>query len=68
MILAMALSLYSAAGVSDAVAKATAPFTPPADFQTDSGWRQFANGFLIGGLGGAIVAYLVAALAAMVLG
>ncbi|MDA0265428.1 MAG: photosystem I reaction center subunit XI [Cyanobacteria bacterium] len=68
MILAMALSLYATAGVSDAVAKATAPFTPPTDFHTASGWRQFANGFLIGGLGGAIVAYLVASLAAMVLG
>lgn len=68
MILATALSLYSAAGVNGEIAKSTVPFTPPADFQTSHGWRQFANGFLIGGLGGAIVAYLVASLVAMVLG
>ncbi|MGD1905172.1 MAG: photosystem I reaction center subunit XI [Leptolyngbyaceae cyanobacterium] len=63
MILAMALSLYSTVGVSRAIAKATAPFTPPADLHTASGWWQFANGFLIGGLGGAISAYWVSSLA-----
>lgn len=68
MILAMALSLYASAGISGAVAQSTAPFTPPEAFHTSSGWRQFANGFLIGGIGGAITAYLVASLAAMVLG
>ena len=65
MILSMALSLYSAVGVNSAVSKATIPFTPPEDLHTASGWKQFANGFLIGGIGGAIVAYLVAALVAM---
>lgn len=31
----------------------------PAAFKTSGGWTQFANGFLVGGGGGAIVAWLV---------
>ncbi|WP_421656229.1 photosystem I reaction center subunit XI [Leptothermofonsia sp. ETS-13] len=33
--------------------------TAPDAFRTSGGWSRFANGFLIGGVGGAIVAWLV---------
>ncbi len=33
--------------------------TAPDTFKTSGGWSRFANGFLIGGVGGAIVAWLV---------
>lgn len=47
--------------------KPKAPFAaigtpePPADFSTGAGWQKYANGFLIGGLGGAVLGYLVLA-------
>jgi photosystem I subunit 11 len=43
------------------VSKTTAPFTPPDALSTDEGWSEFAGGFLIGGIGGATFAYLLAA-------
>ncbi|MFM7471570.1 MAG: photosystem I reaction center subunit XI [Nodosilinea sp.] len=61
VILTACLSIYSGAGVNPAVTRATAPFTPPAGFDTNEGWSEFAGGFLIGGIGGATFAYLLAA-------
>ncbi|WP_008315008.1 photosystem I reaction center subunit XI [Leptolyngbya sp. PCC 6406] len=61
MILTACLSIYSGAGISKAVTEATAPYTPPAAFSTNEGWSEFAGGFLIGGIGGATFAYLLAA-------
>jgi len=60
VILTACLSIYSGAGVNGAIVKSTAPFTPPADLQTNEGWSEFAGGFLIGGIGGATFAYLLA--------
>lgn len=61
IILTACLSLYSGAGVNQAVTKTTTPFTPPASLETDEGWSEFAGSFLIGGIGGATFAYLLAA-------
>jgi photosystem I subunit 11 len=61
VILTACLSIYSGAGVNPSVSKTTAPFTPPEAFSTDEGWSEFAGGFLIGGIGGATFAYLLAA-------
>ncbi len=61
VILTACLSIYSGAGINSAVTKATAPFTPPAGFDTNEGWSEFAGSFLIGGIGGATFAYLLAA-------
>lgn len=32
---------------------------PPADLNTGAGWNKYATGFLAGGLGGAVLGYLV---------
>jgi len=32
---------------------------PPADFNTGVGWNKYGTGFLVGGLGGAVLGYLV---------
>lgn len=68
VILTACLSIYSGAGISKGVSEATAPFTPPADFSTNEGWSEFAGGFLIGGIGGATFAYLLAANMPLLLG
>jgi len=61
VILTACLSIYSGAGVNSSVSKTTTPFNPPEAFATDEGWSEFAGGFLIGGIGGATFAYLLAA-------
>lgn len=55
-ILTLALSLYGSAGVSTATATLTTP-NPPENLGTKEGWSEFASGFLVGGCGGALVAY-----------
>jgi len=61
VILTACLSIYSGAGVNRGVSAATAPFNPPEALSHDEGWSEFAGGFLIGGIGGATFAYLLAA-------
>ena len=34
---------------------------PPDDLKTGAGWNEYAKGFLIGGIGGAVLGYLVIA-------
>ncbi|MEL6381529.1 MAG: photosystem I reaction center subunit XI [Cyanobacteria bacterium J06626_18] len=60
VILAVGLSIYARSDVDSAIAKSAAPFQPPETLVTKEGWSGFANSFLIGGVGGAIVAYLLA--------
>ncbi|MEB3224599.1 MAG: photosystem I reaction center subunit XI [Synechococcus sp.] len=55
-LLTLALSLYGSAGVSTPTATLTTP-NPPENLGTKEGWSEFAAGFLIGGCGGALVAY-----------
>jgi photosystem I subunit 11 len=58
VVLTIALSLYASVGAQKPVA--TVPATnPPQTYSTEEGWSEFAGGFLIGGVGGAGVAYLV---------
>lgn len=61
VILTACLSIYAGADVNSAVSKTTTPFSPPNFAATDEGWSEFAGGFLIGGIGGATFAYLLAA-------
>lgn len=59
MILTLCLSVYSSVGVKAPVSTITAP-EPPAELATKEGWSEFAGGFLVGGMGGAVFAYAVA--------
>ncbi|HEY9809702.1 MAG TPA: photosystem I reaction center subunit XI [Halomicronema sp.] len=59
IILTFALSLYAAVlDINVPVANVTTP-EPPKEFYTQQGWRDFSTGFVVGGVGGAVVAYLV---------
>ncbi|MGF1496101.1 MAG: photosystem I reaction center subunit XI [Elainellaceae cyanobacterium] len=58
LILTICLSIYSSSGVAKPVATITNP-NPPDAFSTSEGWSEFAGGFLIGGMGGVIFAYLL---------
>jgi photosystem I subunit 11 len=57
-ILTIALSMYASVGVSAPTATLTTPDVPE-DLGTSEGWGEFANGFFIGGSGGAFFAYLL---------
>lgn len=59
VILTGTLSLYANSNPPQPVATVTVP-NPPDSFKTQEGWSNFGSAFLIGGLGGAVVAYLVA--------
>lgn len=58
VILTIALSMYAIVGVSKPTETLTTPDVP-ADLATSEGWGEFANGFFIGGAGGAFFAYLL---------
>jgi photosystem I subunit 11 len=58
VVLTLALSLYASVGAQKPVA--TVPATnPPQLYATEEGWSEFAGGFLVGGVGGAGIAYVV---------
>ena len=57
-ILNVALSMYASVGVTKPTETITTPDTPEA-LATSEGWGEFANGFFIGGAGGAFFAYLL---------
>jgi photosystem I subunit 11 len=52
----LAISLYAASNPPKPVATITAP-NPPQALGTEEGWNEYATGFFVGGVGGAIVAY-----------
>jgi photosystem I subunit 11 len=58
IVLTFGLSLYTTVGIQKPLATVTTP-TPPEDFATQKGWIDFAAGFLVGGVGGGIFAFLV---------
>jgi photosystem I subunit 11 len=58
LILTICLSLYSSTGVGKPISTITNP-KPPEALSTSEGWSEFAGGFLVGGMGGAIFAYLL---------
>jgi photosystem I subunit XI len=60
IILTVCLSIYAGVNPAPPLASVTVP-KPPADIKDGKGWSEFTSGFLIGGLGGAAVAYLLLA-------
>ncbi len=58
LILTICLSLYSSTDVGKPISTITNP-KPPEALSTSEGWSEFAGGFLVGGMGGAIFAYLL---------
>ncbi|MCU0527087.1 MAG: photosystem I reaction center subunit XI [Elainella sp. Prado103] len=56
----LAILLYAASHPPQPIATLTTP-NPPQDFSNPHGWRVYAQGFLIGGLLGATIAYLLVA-------
>jgi len=59
IILTSTLSLYANSNPSKPIATVTVP-NPPDAFKSGEGWNNFASAFLIGGIGGAVVAYFIA--------
>ncbi|WP_310484176.1 photosystem I reaction center subunit XI [Chamaesiphon sp. VAR_48_metabat_403] len=59
VILSACLSIYAAVVTEPPLPSVAAP-TPPANFN-GKGWGEFTSAFLIGGVGGAAVAYLLVA-------
>ena len=60
VILSACLSIYAAVNTAPPLASVAAP-TAPTDLNTGKGWSEFTSAFLIGGIGGAAVAYLLVA-------
>ncbi|MBD2771700.1 photosystem I reaction center subunit XI [Iningainema tapete] len=67
VILTGTLSLYANSNPNQPVATVTVP-NPPDSFKSSEGWNNFASAFLIGGLGGAVVAYFIASNLGLILG
>jgi photosystem I subunit XI len=55
---AAVIALYAATNPPPPIATITVP-NPPDAFASTKGWNTYATGFLVGGVGGAIVAYLI---------
>ncbi|MEB3310468.1 MAG: photosystem I reaction center subunit XI [Snowella sp.] len=53
-----AIALYAASNPPNPTATITAP-NPPEAFNRPDGWFSYAKGFLVGGLGGSLFAYLI---------
>lgn len=60
LISTLAISLYAASDPPKPVATITTP-NPPAALEDGEGWNEYATGFFIGGVGGAVVAYFILA-------
>ena len=58
VILSGTLSLYANSNPPQPVATVTVP-NPPDAFKNKEGWSNFGSAFLVGGLGGAVVAYFL---------
>lgn len=58
VILTIGLSLYAASNPPEPEVTITTP-NPPQALATQEGWSEFGTGFLIGGIGGAGLAYLL---------
>ena len=54
----LAILLYAASNPPRPVATITTP-NPPEAFNSPKGWKEYARGFLIGGVAGAAVAYVL---------
>ncbi|MBW4634129.1 MAG: photosystem I reaction center subunit XI [Iphinoe sp. HA4291-MV1] len=58
VVLTGALSLYASTNPPQPNVTVTTP-NPPDAFKSSEGWHGFASAFLIGGIGGAVVAYFL---------
>ncbi len=68
VVLTACLSLYSNSNPPKALSSVTVP-NPPADaFNSKESWNNFASSFLIGGIGGAVVAYFLTSNLALIQG
>lgn len=59
VLLTACLSLYSNSNPPKALSSVTVPNPPIDAFNSKESWNNFASSFLIGGIGGAIVAYFL---------
>jgi photosystem I subunit 11 len=59
VVLTATLSIYANSNPSKALASVTVPHPPADAFNSKEGWNNFASAFLIGGIGGAVVAYFL---------
>jgi photosystem I subunit 11 len=59
VILTATLSLYANSNPKKALAGVTVPNPPVDAFNSKESWNNFTSSFLIGGIGGAVVAYFV---------
>ncbi|MFB2836634.1 photosystem I reaction center subunit XI [Floridanema evergladense] len=57
----IAISLYASSNPPNPTVTVTTP-RPPQVFNTSEGWNEYGSGFLIGGIGGALLAYALLAL------
>ncbi len=60
VILSACLAIYAAVNTAPPLPSVAAP-KAPTDLNTSKGWSEFTSAFLIGGIGGAAVAYLLVA-------
>jgi photosystem I subunit XI len=58
VISAGSIVLYAATNPPPPIATITVP-NPPDVFASTKGWDTYATGFLVGGIGGAVIAYLI---------
>jgi photosystem I subunit XI len=58
VILTICLSIYAGSNPNKPISTLTTP-KAPAELATQEGWSEFASSFLIGGVGGAAVAFLL---------
>jgi photosystem I subunit 11 len=59
-ILSLLIVLYAASNPPQPLSATAAP-APPDAFKSQKGWNEYAKGFLLGGAGGAVVAYFILA-------
>ena len=55
------MALYSASNPPQPHATVTTNYQVPGTFKSPEGWNTYTSGFLIGGIGGAVVAYFLLA-------
>jgi photosystem I subunit 11 len=60
IIATLMISLYAYSNPPAPTTTLTTP-NPPADLKTSEGWNEYGSGFLIGGIGGALLAYFLLA-------
>ncbi|MEH2327945.1 photosystem I reaction center protein subunit XI [Nostoc sp.] len=68
VILTGSLSLYASSNPPKALPSVTVPKLPADAFNSKESWNNFASSFLIGGIGGAVVAYFLTSNLALIQG